>query len=58
MLVNLHYNYNYKDTGMPIMDICQRNVERNKLDIESHSEVIVRELNWHSPFSPGTYVHV
>lgn len=37
------------------MDICQRNVERNACNIEARGSVLIRHLNWHTPFevSPG-----
>lgn len=35
------------DTGKSILDICQRNVKQN---VAAEGIVLVRELNWHTPF--------
>lgn len=48
----------FKDVGTRILDICQRNVDRNNSDTEPHGDVLVRGLNWHTPFSSlGKYVY-
>lgn len=40
-----------KDVGTPILELCQRNVAQNIADMELHGDVLVRELNWLTPFS-------
>lgn len=44
------------DTGKSILDICQRNVKKN---VDTEGIVLVRELNWHTPFAGnGTIVMI
>lgn len=39
------------DTGQKILELCQRNIERNVTEIECAGDVKVRDLNWLHPFS-------
>ena len=50
IIYTLHYFIMMKDTGKSILNICQRNVQRNA---DTPENVLVRELNWHTPFQKG-----
>ena len=40
-----------------MLDLCQKNVDRNAGDVEDCRNVTVRELDWKEPFSGSCKVH-
>ena len=37
------------DVGNKVLDLCQRNIERNLLELDTTGNILVRELNWAKP---------
>jgi len=37
------------DVGNRVLDLCQRNIERNLLELDTTGNILVRELNWTKP---------
>ena len=46
------------DVGKKLLEMCQRNIQRNLADLNHTGSVIVRELDWREPFQcQGTYIY-
>ena len=42
------------DTGDKVLDLCQRNIERNLSELDVTGNVFVRELEWTKPYQSSS----
>ena len=42
------------DTGDEVLDLCQRNIERNLSELDVTGNVFVRELEWTKPYQSSS----